>query len=44
MTVNNQDYTFIVDEIFKREKDYCYFLNNISDKMKDNFVLFRGTN
>lgn len=33
-----------VDEIFKREKDYCFFLDNISDKFKDNNILFRATN
>lgn len=32
-----------IDEVFKREKDYCFFLGNISDKFKDNHLLFRAT-
>lgn len=44
MTVNNQDYKLAIDEVFKREKDYCFFLNNISDKFRDNHLLFRATN
>ena len=44
MPLHSQDYSYLVDEIFKREKDYCYFLNNISDKFKDSFLLFRATN
>lgn len=44
MQTNKQDFNQIIDEIFKREKDYCYFLGNISDKFRDNFVLFRATN
>jgi hypothetical protein len=42
--MNNQDFSYSVDETFKREKDYCFFINNISDKFKDNFILFRATN
>jgi hypothetical protein len=44
MSIQSNIQSIPVDEIFKREKDYCYFLNNISDRLKDNFLLFRGTN
>ncbi|CAD8183513.1 unnamed protein product [Paramecium pentaurelia] len=44
MASNKQDFNQTIDEIFKREKDYCFFLNNISDKFRDNFVQFRATN
>lgn len=40
----NADHTNISDECLIRELDYCYFVLGISDRFRDQFILFRGTN
>ena len=38
------EHTNIPDECLIRELDYCYFVLGISDRFRDQFILFRGTN
>lgn len=40
----NAENTNIQDECLIRELDYCYFVLGISDRFRDQFILFRGTN
>lgn len=41
---SSSDHTNIPDECLIRELDYCYFVLGISDRFRDQFILFRGTN
>lgn len=40
----NAEHTNIQDECLIRELDYCYFVLGISDRFRDQFILFKGTN
>ena len=41
---SSADHANIPDECLIRELDYCYFVLGISDRFRDQFIMFRGTN
>jgi hypothetical protein len=40
----NSDQTKISDQCLIRELEYCFYSSGVSDKIKDQFTLFRGAN